>query len=330
MEKILRYYYIVGVLLILLVGCNGKATGKSEKDNMVEELNIPAFNADSAYSYVAQQVAFGYRVPGTEAHRKTAEWLANELARHGADVIKQEAVVEAYDGTKLPMCNIIGQFAPEKNNRILLAAHWDSRPWADHDSNPDNHRQPIAGANDGASGVGVLLEIARHIGVQQPTVGVDIIFFDAEDYGAPAWEAGENSDSWALGSQYWAKHIHKPGYRARYGILLDMVGASGLCFYREYFSHHYAPHIIDKVWDCAERIGYASLFVDAFGGAITDDHIYMNSAGIPSIDIIQMSPDTDAGFFPQWHTVDDNMQHIDAYTLGAVGQTVLTVIYEEK
>ena len=118
--------------------------------------------------------------------------------------------------------------------------------------------------------------------------------------------------------------------RAEDEIQDDMVGASGLCFYREYFSHHYAPHIIDKVWDCAERIGYASLFVDAFGGAITDDHIYMNSAGIPSIDIIQMSPDTDAGFFPQWHTVDDNMQHIDAYTLGAVGQTVLTVIYEEK
>ena len=291
-------------------------------------ISIPTFNADSAYDYVSRQVAMGYRVPGSEAHKATARWLADELKRHNAEVICQEATVTAYDGTRLPMCNIIAQFAPEKSQRILLAAHWDSRPFADHDPLPENHRKPIAGANDGASGVGVLLEIARHLSQQPPRVGVDIILFDAEDYGAPAWY-DHDSDSWALGSQYWASHPHKAGYTARYGILLDMVGATGAKFYREYYSDYYASQVVNKVWECAARKGYSSVFINARNGAITDDHINMNKAGIPSIDIIHIDPTTATGFFPQWHTVEDNIQHIDATVLGAVGETVLTVIYEE-
>ena len=315
----------------VLCGCvNAEKVSTRTDENKTTIDMLPSFCADSAYHYVAQQVAMGYRVPGTVAHKATAEWLAGELARHGAEVVTQEAVVEAYDGTKLPAYNIIGQFAPEKQVRIALAAHWDSRPYADQESDLAYHHQPIDGANDGASGVGVLLEIARCLGQQLPTVGVDIILFDAEDYGAPQWVTGDTSDTWALGSRYWATHPHRPGYRARYGILLDMVGASGIGFYKEYFSQYYAPQVVEKVWSCAARLGYNGVFVNTEGGAITDDHLNMNRAGIPTIDIIQHDPTSQTGFFEQWHTRQDNMQHIDAAMLGIVGEVVMTVVYEEK
>lgn len=328
--KVLGLYMPMIVSLALCTGC-GNATGaKSSLTDTVQEVVLPVFDSDSAYANVARQVEFGYRIPGTEAHKATAQWLADEMTRYGAEVICQEAVVTAYDGTQLPMCNIIAQFAPEKNNRILLAAHWDSRPYADYDTDVAARRQPIDGANDGASGVGVLLEVARHIGAKEPLMGVDIILFDAEDYGAPEWVDGDTSDTWALGSQYWSTHLHKPGYRARYGILLDMVGAAGVGFYREYFSERYASHIVDKVWRCAAQLGYEGLFVNQQGGAITDDHISINHIGIPTIDIIQHDPTSPTGFFAQWHTHEDNMAHIDKTMLEVVGQVIMTVIYSEK
>lgn len=327
--------YIYQIVLILmcvniLLGCGNARKAVVPTEEVEVKSAIPQFSADSAYNYVAQQVAFGYRVPGTVAHKATAKWLSSELQQRGAVVINQEAVVEAYDGTKLPICNIIAQFSPEKTTRVLLAAHWDSRPYADHDPDAAFHRQPIDGANDGASGVGVLLEIARCMQQQLPAVGVDIILFDAEDYGAPEWVAGDTSDSWALGSQYWSTHPHRPGYQARYGILLDMVGASGIGFYKEYFSQYYARHIVEKVWGCAARLGYESIFINLDGGAITDDHLNINRMGIPTIDIIQHDPMSSTGFFPQWHTREDNMQHIDAEMLGIVGEVVMNVVYEEK
>lgn len=330
MKHLYLPYLILLSMACVLCSCGSADKGASRTEVVESQVSVPQFSADSAYHYVARQVAMGYRVPGTEAHRATAQWLSSELSRHGAQVIEQRSVVTAYDGTQLPICNIIAQFAPDKPVRIALAAHWDSRPYADKDPDASYHSEPIDGANDGASGVGVLLEIARCIGEQMPAVGVDILLFDAEDYGAPDWVAGDTSRSWALGSQYWSTHPHKPGYRARYGILLDMVGASGIGFYKEYFSQYYASHIVDKVWECAARQGYAHIFVDANGGAITDDHLYMNAAGIPTIDIIQHDPHSATGFFAQWHTREDNMQHIDASMLGIVGEVVMNVIYEEK
>lgn len=316
--------------IVLCAGCGGAGKVESSPATTIQDVAIPAFNADSAYANVARQVGFGYRIPGTDSHKAAAQWLADEMTRYGAEVIRQQADLTAYDGTQLPICNIIAQFSPEKNNRILLAAHWDSRPYADYDPDEAYRNKPIDGANDGASGVGVLLEIARLIGKQAPALGVDIILFDAEDYGAPEWVGGDTSSTWALGSQYWAAHKHKPGYRARYGILLDMVGASGIGFYREYFSERYASHIVNKVWECATQLGYDGLFINEEGGAITDDHLYMNQAGIPTIDIIQHDPTSDTGFFPQWHTHEDDMAHIDASMLDVVGQVLLAVIYGEK
>ena len=318
------------ILIIALVACSAKSGKDSGTQDVAPvSVEVPVFDADSAYAYVERQVEFGYRVPNTPAHQATADYLAAELKRHGAAVEVQEGTVTAYDGTELSIRNIIGSFSPEKKNRILLFAHWDTRPYADNDADKSKHRMPIAGADDGASGVGVLLEIARQVGQKLPDAGVDIAFFDAEDYGAPYWAQTSDEDTWALGTQYWTRRPHKPGYRARFGILLDMVGGTGAKFRREMFSEYYASGIVKQVWETARRLGYGSYFVDEKGGYVTDDHVYVNRYGIPSVDIIACSRETVTGFPPYWHTVDDTMKNIDPATLKAVGQTVLTVIYEE-
>lgn len=285
------------------------------------------FDADSAYSFVKAQCDFGARVPNTEAHRRCGDYLVAKLQGYGANVIVQEPVLTAYDGTKLNARNIIGEFVPDATRRLLLLAHWDCRPWADCDPDSKNHRKPVMGANDGASGVGVLLEIARLLQQRLPNVGVDILFVDAEDWGDSEGVSASPDDSWALGTQYWTANPHRIGYRPMFAILLDMVGARGSVFSREYFSMHYAPAVVNEVWKVAARSGYGSYFVNRDGGAITDDHVFVNRAGIPAIDIIAMDPTSENGFFPQWHTIDDTMQHIDQATLKAVGQTLTNLIY---
>lgn len=326
MKSIFCYLFCCVVGMGLL-SCSARGGNKPLPQPAVAD--VPVFDSDSAYAYVQRQVAFGPRVPNRGAHRACAEYLAEELRRHGADVEMQEALLRAYDGTELRARNIIGVFSPEKKDRILLFAHWDSRPYADRDSNPDRRNMPIDGADDGASGVGVLLEIARQIGQHAPRVGVDILFCDAEDYGVPEWSQSEAADSWALGTQYWTRRPHRPGYRARYGILLDMVGGAHSKFFREGVSKYYASSLVRRIWSTAARIGYGDYFVDSDGGYVTDDHVYVNRMGIPSVDIIAYNPDTESGFPPYWHTHDDTMKNIDRATLKAVGQTVLTVIYEE-
>lgn len=319
---------------LLFFGCN---TQKSDQKSTTikaktQQITTPVFNADSAYQYVANQVDFGPRVPNTGEHAACAAYLSNELKRFGADVIVQEADVVAFDNTVLKAKNIIGQFNTEKNNRLLLFAHWDTRPFADYDEDASKHNQPIDGANDGGSGVGVLLEIARLIGQNGHPLGIDIILFDAEDYGQPNHlNLPYKEDTWCLGSQYWGKHPHKPGYTARYGILLDMVGAKNALFYKELYSLQFAPELVDKVWNTGADLGYGQYFSYEHGGMITDDHVYVNQlTNIPCIDIIQHDPASSTSFGSYWHTHNDNMDNIDKQTLKAVGQTVLEVIYNEK
>ena len=319
---------------LLMVACGGSNTKKNNSAVVEAMAVVPIFDADSAYSFVEKQVSFGPRVPNTQAHRNCGDWLEAKLREYGAEVVDQNIELMAYNGTKLQARNIIAQFRPENKKRVLLCAHWDSRPWADCDSDAANHRKPILGANDGGSGVGVLLEIARQMSAVPATVGVDIVLFDAEDYGTHKADHSvrHNMDnSWALGSQYWARIPHKSPYNARYGILLDMVGAPHSTFYREGVSQHYAASIIDKVWKVAADNGYASYFINEEGGFVTDDHLYVNEyMGIPCIDIINHDKESENGFGPYWHTVKDDMSWIDAATLKAVGQTVLAVIYNEK
>ncbi len=321
------------VLFILLtifpfLACN-KAI-QSQKTE-IKPIDVPQFSADSAYLYIKQQVDFGARVPNTKAHEECATYLVAKLKQFGAEVIEQKADLKAFDGTVLKSNNIIGTFNPKVENRILLISHWDSRPWADHDPDPANRKKPVMAANDGASGVGVLLEMARLMGKNNPTIGVDIIFIDSEDYGQPENENGGSSeDSWCLGTQYWAKHPHIPGYTARFGILLDMVGAPQATFYREQASDFYAQSIVTKVWSQAQSLGFGNYFINQPGGAITDDHIYVNKLiGIPTIDIIQYDPNSGSGFGSYWHTTHDTMENVDKNTLNAVGTTLMHVVYNE-
>lgn len=317
-----------------LISCgtsgNAEKDGSSKTGQYQSSQPTPLFNADSAYYYIERQVSFGPRVPNTDAHRKAGQWLAETLGRFADTLYIQQTRVRAYDGTNLEIKNIIGSFQPENRRRVLLCAHWDSRPYADYDPDPEKHYDPIDGANDGASGVGVLLEIARLISQKQPNIGVDIVFFDAEDYGRHRFSNIPDQDSWALGAQYWARNPHQPDYFARYGILLDMVGASGATFKREGFSMLYAPDIVRKVWEAGQSLGYDRFFLNRDGSYITDDHYYVNMIrNIPTINIIHQDDTTEHGFFPQWHTTADNMDIIDPYTLKVVGNTVLKVLFQE-
>jgi hypothetical protein len=245
----------------------------------------------------------------------------------------QSFKARAYNGKVLRGKNIIASFNPENKKRILLCAHWDSRPYADHDPESKNHNTPIDGANDGASGIGVLIEMARNFSQQLPSIGVDIIFFDLEDYGPP--QDAQNyggEDHWGLGSQFWSNNPHKANYRARYGILLDMVGVKDATFLQEGFSMMYAPSKVKKVWNVAARMGYDDYFVEERGGYITDDHYYVNKIiNIPTINIIHLDNESVNGsFFEHWHTLNDNMDHIDRATLNVVGKVVMEVVYYER
>lgn len=268
----------------------------------------------------------------SKAHDLCGQWIVKRFRNYGMDVTEQQATLTGYDGTALRSTNIIASYRPELSDRVLLCAHWDSRPWADNDPDEANWHTPVMAANDGASGVAVMLEIARLL--QQTdslNLGVDFICFDAEDWGTPQWSDDDSdSDTWALGAQYWAAHPHRAGYKARFGILLDMVGGEGARFYREQYSIHFASHVVNLVWKAAETVGYSSFFPIKDGGAITDDHVPVNRlAGIPCIDIIPYYPDCeDSSFGSTWHTVNDNMQHIDRNTLKAVGQTLVQVLFE--
>lgn len=332
-----KLIFILATAVLLSCGNSGGSPipiSGTETLNRQESATVSAdtpFNADSAYQYVARQVGFGPRVPNSESHRACANYLEAELKRHGAKVFVQEATVKAFDDTPLSIKNIIGSFNPDNKERILLFAHWDSRPYADAEPNPKDQQSPIDGADDGASGVGVLLEIARQLGLNSPSVGVDIIFFDAEDYGRPDFVRSYKPDTWCLGSQFWAKNPHVPNYTARFGILLDMVGAKDAVFYKEYTSMRYAARYVEMVWEKARSLGYGKYFINGEGGAITDDHQYVISGrNIPCLDIINYDPETERGFAGHWHTHRDDMSVIDRNTLHAVGHTVLDIVYGQQ
>ena len=252
------------------------------------------------------------------------------LQRFGAEVTEQRVQLKAYNNTILDARNIIGSFNPEQKTRIFLCAHWDSRPYSDNDTDSANYHTPVQGANDGASGVGVLLELARLMQQVPPTIGVDIIFFDAEDYGRPSFDkSADIGDSFCLGSQYWSRNPHKEGYKPKYGILLDMVGGKNPTFLQEYFSMLYAPDVMKMEWKKAYQLGYQDYFISQPGNPVIDDHYYINKiANIPCIDIIHYSNQT--GFVDTWHTIYDTMENIDKTTLGVVGRVVTAVVYSEK
>ena len=320
-------YQLILAAALTLVSCAGKTSAdKRAGTDIPDTESVSAeivFSADSAYSYLARQVAFGPRVPNTDAHRNTADWLVAELSRHGAEVIEQKTDLKAFDGTILHARNIFGRINPDMPERILLLAHYDCRPWADQDADPEKRKLPVDGANDGASGVAVLLETARQLKASGSPLGVDILFVDAEDWGTDG-----DDESWAMGARYFANNPPVEGYSPSYAILLDMVGGQGAGFPREYFSQQNAPQLNDAFWAAAHAAGHAESFPNKMGGAITDDHIEFLKVGIPAIDIIEYNSET--GFNPHWHTSSDNLDNISKETLAAVGESLMQFLSSRK
>jgi len=299
-----------------------------------EQVVHPDFMVDSAFRYTAEQVHFGARVPGSRPHQICAAYLVQRLRSFGAEVTVQQGEKMNYAGQMQPIINIIGHFkGHEKAAAILLCAHYDTRPWSDEEELYDQRFLPVPGANDGASGVGVLLEVARQIGLQrsngQQGVPVDIVFFDCEDMGTPPFYTGaQRENTWCLGSQLWAEEYaygdsQPVSEKYEYGILLDMVGAPSATFPKEYNSMQGAGDYVEKTWRNAAKLGYQNYFVSTTCYPLIDDHYYINTiAGIPCLDIIHY--DAKANSFPYWwHTQQDNMRNIDKNTLRAVGETIL-------
>jgi hypothetical protein len=324
----------VALAVCALAACKDSEERKEQSatvSDTAETLKVKAasFNADTAYSYVATQAAMGPRTPGSEAQRKCAAWMQAKLSAFCDTVYRQEATVKGGDKKALPCINLIGSIHPAAGRRILLLTHWDSRPWADEDTKDKD--KPIIAADDAGSGVGVLLELARALKSQPlpADLGIDIFFTDVEDYGKSEW--GDNS--YCLGTQYWAKNPHVPGYKAQYGILLDMVGGHGSTFPMEQTSSAYpgAGRVQQNIWQAAGRAGYSAFFPYVQGAGVTDDHKFVNEmTGIPTVDIIALTNAPGSPFASHWHTHADNMSIIDKSTLQAVGQTLLQVLAEES
>jgi glutaminyl-peptide cyclotransferase len=326
---------LIGVFLLKSCAPDGPPPAPEVKPDVPVLVPAPVFNGDSAYALVAKQVSFGPRVPGSKEHSACADWMVALLKAHGADTVHQQlGKVTAFNG------NIIASWNPEAKERVLLMAHYDTRPFADHDDERQN--QPIEGANDGGSGVAVLLEIARHLSsagspFAEGKLGIDLFFTDVEDMGQPnegvmgAAMQQESIKTWCLGSQYWVRNPHVPGYSARYGILLDMCGSKDATFPREALSMRFAPLVVNRIWKAAAATGNGDRFLSETRGFVgIDDHVVVNEGtGIPVADIIAWDASTNA--FPKtWHTHDDNLSGIDKESLRAVGETVMQVLWSER
>ena len=328
----LKHVVIVSLSCLLLASC-GEGNNNSEQKQApatdtvpARHVDVPSFNEDTAYAYVGATVAFGPRVPGSAAQTQCAKWMEARLKQFCDTVYKQDVHVTGGDGKSLPCINLVGVINPTATRRILFLTHWDSRPWADQDTKDKD--KPVLAADDGGSGVGVLLEVAQVLKAHglSKEIGIDILFTDVEDYGRGEW--GENS--YCLGTQYWAHHPHVPGYKADFGVLLDMVGARGAQFPMEQFSTVTAGDVQQKIWQSASNAGYAAYFPFVASAEITDDHVPVNKiTGIKTVDIISLTQDPNGPFAAHWHTHADVMAIIDKNTLKAVGQTLLQVIYEQ-
>ena len=330
LKRFSPFFIFTIIFLLGSIGCTSDPK-PVPKVNPIDDpislnVDIPKFHRDSAYIFTKKQVDFGPRVPNTKAHTTTKNWYVKKFKSYGAEVIEQDFQVRSFQYKMLNSTNVIAQFNPEKSHRVVLAAHWDTRHIGDQDTDVQKQKEAIAGADDGASGVGILLEIARQISLNKIEMGVDIILFDAEDQGL----TGGKETDWCLGSQHWSKNLHRSPYKPKFGILLDMAGSKDARFTKEETSMTYAPKVMNKVWKIAQERGYGNFFIDQASGPLIDDHKFVNEiANIPMIDIINRPAGSRTGFGNYWHTHDDNMNVIDKKTLRAVGQTVLAVIYKE-
>lgn len=334
--KSIMYFSLFTLSLFTFLSCTGQTKPSTTADT-IALASAPAFVADSAMAYVVAQCDFGARVPGSAAHAACGDWIVSKFQSFGAEVSELRTSLKGYDGQAMPCRNIQARLNPDVADRILITAHWDSRAWADNDLNAANHHTPVIAANDGASGVAVMLEMARLINAKGLNYGIDFVCFDLEDQGTPQWaddssdEGDEDTGFWCLGSKYWAEQAFAVGYRARYAINLDMVGGRDSRFFMEGFSRHYGQTLVNMIWHLAEQLGFGAYFPLRNSGYVTDDHVPINRiVGIPAIDIIPNVDSPRSSFGPTWHTVDDTPDNIDPEVMRAVGQTLLQLIYNDN
>jgi peptidase M28-like protein len=293
------------LLIVLLVGCQARAGAGGE--SKVE------FNGRTAFSYIERQLSFGPRIPNTTGHQQTGDWLLAELRARADTVIVQEFRQRTSKGQTLRLRNFFARFRPQATDRILFLAHWDTRPFADKSANLGQQRMPVPGANDGASGVAVLLGVADALKAKPPTVGVDLLFVDGEDYGDFT-----DSTETLIGSRYFAKHL-PAGYTTLFAVLFDMVGDKDLQILQEGYSVSGAPEVVQRVWRTAEERGYGRVFVNRAGEALTDDHVPLQQAGIRAIDVIDFD-------FPYHHTTEDTIDKVSAESLQIVGDVAVALV----
>jgi hypothetical protein len=288
-----------------------------------------SFVGDSALSYARQQVAFGPRVPGTPQAQRAGDWIVQMMKARADTVIEQRWTHTTADGKQLSMRNVLARFKPDLPQRILYLTHWDTRPTADLDPFLGNRGDPIPGANDGASGVGLLIALGDALAQTPPNVGVDLLFVDGEDYGknfeAPYTDV-------LIGSQYFAEHLPSADYRPIFGVLWDMIGDAELNILQEGNSLRQAPEVVSRVWQKAAELGYEEYFIPRQGHDVTDDHVPLLNKGLRVIDVIDLDygplgPDGVAS--PNYHhTMQDTIDKISAKSLQIVGDVALSLLTE--
>jgi hypothetical protein len=284
------------------------------------------FNADSAMSYIRQQLAFGPRTPGTETARKTGDWIVSRLHATADTVLEQRWTHTMTDGKSVPMRNIFARFKPNATQRVLYVTHWDTRPFADSDPDPAKTKLPMPGANDGASGVALLMAVADALKKVPPNTGVDLLFVDGEDWGT----FGPPDVDVLIGSTYFAQHLPTPGYAPTFGVLWDMIGDSDLNIYQEVNSAQAAPEVVQKVWGLAKEMGYQKYFIPEAKEPITDDHVPLIKAGLKVIDVIDIDygprDETGAVTTNYHHTTMDTIDHVSAKSMKIVGDVAMALL----
>ncbi len=276
----------------------------------------PTFDSARAYALVRTQVEFGPRVPGTPGHARQLEWMVQELGRHAAEVSVDSFTYETTGGETLALANLIARFRPESEQRLLLLAHWDTRPTADQEADSAARAVPIPGANDGGSGVAVLMTLAEMMAAQAPPMGVDLLFVDGEDY-------GPTSADMFIGAKHYAASLPDEG-RPMYGVLLDMVGDADPSFPIEGYSAQYALPLAQRIWGIARDLGYGSVFPTRVGQSLQDDHLALNEAGLQTVDIIDFDYGPGHAY---WHTAEDRLENVSPRTLGIVGEVIAELVY---
>lgn len=305
--------------LVLLTSVSVLLAACSQKPDAPPPVVTTEFDGEAALRYAAAQVAFGPRVPGSDAHRKAGNWIVAQMIQRGAIVTEQKWNHTTKSGRTLPLRNILARFNPQATDRVLYLTHWDTRPTADMEMDPAKQLTPIDGANDGASGVGLFVALADALQKEPSALGVDLLFVDGEDYG----EFGPPLVDVLLGSTYFASHLPEPGYRPVFGVLFDMIGDADLRIALEDHSAQRAPEVVERVWSKAESMGRGDVFVRRSAGPITDDHIPLLDAGLKVIDVIDLDYGPGNSYH---HTLQDTMDKLSAASLKIVGDVALALL----